>query len=233
MSAAVPQGIVKGISSMAMRQVLYELAKAYEQRSQWRIALTAVGGVEAARRVGEGEPFDFVVLAADAIEQLVAAGNADADSRVALASSEVAIAVREGMARPDISSESAVRAAVLDARSVGYSTGPSGVYLARLFARWGVAESRIVQAPPGVPVATLLARGEVELGFQQLSELMHVPGVEIVGGLPADIQLVTLFAAAICSTSRQRAATHDLLAFLASPEADAAKQRHGMQAARP
>ena len=146
----------------------------------------------------------------------------------------MAIAVAAGATRPDVSSESAIRDAVLRARSIGYSTGPSGEHLVRLFERWGIADSiapRIVQAPPGVPVGTLVARGDVELGFQQLSELMHVPGVDVVGLLPPEIQVTTVFSAAVCTASSGPAAAGALLSFLASPEADAAKRRHGMEPA--
>ena len=164
----------------------------------------SVGGVDAARRVDDGEAFDFVVLAADAIEQLAAGGRVDPGSRTDLARSGVAIAVAAGAPRPDVGSESAVRDAVLRARSIGYSTGPSGAHLVRLFERWGIADAiapRIVQAPPGVPVGTLVARGDVELGFQQLSELMHLPGIDVIGLLPPEIQVVTVFSAAVCTAS--------------------------------
>src|SRR6516162_2474440 len=165
---------IAGISSIATRNVLLELGDAYGRQSGQRVTVESVGGVDAARRVQAGEAFDFVVLATDAIDKLTSSGRVDADSRINLARSGVAVAVKAGAPRPDISNESAVRQAVLAARSIGYSTGPSGVYLARLFERWGIAEAiapRLVQAPPGVPVGSLIARGEVELGFQQLSEL--------------------------------------------------------------
>ena len=226
---------IKGISSMAMRDVLAELADAYEQRSRQRVAIVAVGGVDAIRRVTDGEAFDFVVLAADAIEQLAANGKITPGSRTDLARSGVAVAVAAGASQPDISSEAALRDSILRARSVGYSTGPSGAHLARLFDRWGITNaiaSRIVQAPPGVPVATLIARGDVELGFQQLSELMHVPGVDVVGPLPLYIQSVTVFSAAVCAASKHAAAAKALVSFLASPDADAAKRRHGMEPAQ-
>jgi molybdate transport system substrate-binding protein len=225
---------ITGISSMAMRHVLAELGDAYERQSGQPVDIVAVGGVEAARRVDDGEAFDFVVLAADVIEQLAAGGGVAPGSRTDLARSAVAIAVAAGATRPDVSSASSIRDAVLRARSIGYSTGPSGAHLVRLFERWGIGDaiaSRIVQAPPGLPVGTLVARGDVELGFQQLSELMQLPGIDVIGLLPAEIQAVTVFSAAVCSASTCPAAAEALLSFLASPEADATKRRHGMEPA--
>jgi molybdate transport system substrate-binding protein len=225
---------ITGISSMAMRQVLTELGKAYEQQSGQTVAIVSAGGVDAARRVRDGEAFDFVVLAADAIEQLAAGGRVDPRSRTDLARSGVAMAVAAGATRPDVSSESAIRDAVLRARSIGYSTGPSGAHLARLFERWGIADAiapRIVQPSPGIPVGTLVASGAVELGFQQLSELMHLAGIEVIGLLPPEIQVTTVFSAAVCTVSNRGTAAKALLFFLASPEADAAKRRHGMEPA--
>jgi molybdate transport system substrate-binding protein len=217
---------------MAMRNVLAELGDAYEQQSGRPVTIVSVGGVEAARRVNDGEAFDFVVLAADVIEQLAAGGRVDPGSRTDLARSAVAIAVAAGATRPDVSTESAIRDAVLRARSIGYSTGPSGAHLVRLFERWGIADaiaSHIVQASPGLPVGTLLARGDVDLGFQQLSELMHLPGIDVIGLLPPEIQVETVFSAAVCTASNCPAAAKALLSFLASPEADAAKRRHGLE----
>jgi molybdate transport system substrate-binding protein len=226
---------VAGISSMAMALVLTELASEYRQRFGIDIAIESVGGVDAARRVRDGEAFDFVVLAQDAIAQLAETRHVDPASRVDLARSGVAIAVRRGTTHPDVATEAALRDAVMRARTIGYSTGPSGTHLVRLFERWGIADAiahRIVQAPPGVPVATLVTRGDVELGFQQRSELMHAEGVDVVGALPNAVQLVTIFTAAVCTQSKRRTETRKLLAFLASPSADAAKARHGMEHAR-
>src|SRR5438552_17070234 len=226
--------VITGISSMAMRHVLAELDAAYEQRSGQPVAIVSVGGVDAARRVADGEAFDFVVLAADAIDKLAAGGRVDLGSRTNLARSAVAIAVAAGATRPDVSSESSIRDAVLRARSIGYSTGPSGAHLVRLFERWGIADAiapRTVQASPGVPVGTLVARGDVELGFQQWSELMHLPGIDVIGLLPPEIQVETVFSAAVCTASNSPAAVKALLSFLASPQADATKRRHGMASA--
>jgi len=227
-------GPIAGISSMAMRHVLEELADAYHRQSGQGVAIEAVGGIDVVRRVQAGEPFDFVVLAADAIEKLATAGRVDRGSRTDLARSGVAIAVAAGAPRPDVGNEHAVRQAVLNARSIGYSTGPSGAHLARLFERWGISEMiapRIVQAPPGVPVGALIARGDVALGFQQLSELMHLPGIDVIGSLPQQIQVLTVFSAAVCSASAQPEIVKTLLSFLASREADAVKRRHGMEPA--
>ena len=225
---------ISGISSMATRQVLAELVAAYERRTGQAVAFESVGGVDAARRLEDDEVFDIVVLAADAIERLVVTGCVDAASRVAVARSGIAVAVAAGTTHPDVATEAALRDAILGARSIGYSTGPSGTYLLKLFERWGIAERiapRLVKAPSGVPVGTLVARGEVALGFQQLSELIHVPGIDVLGELPATIQSTTTFTAAICTLARQREAAQAFLAFLASPEADSAKLQNGMSPA--
>ncbi len=227
------QSVLRGISSMATRQLLAELLADYHHRSGASVELESVGGVDAAKRVQAGEAFDVVVLAADAIDKLAAGGSVVAGSRVDLVRSGIAVAVKTGMPQPDIGSEKAVCRAVLAATTVGYSTGPSGVALQQLFERWGIAEevkARTVQAPPGVPVGSLVARGEVALGFQQLSELMHLEGIAVVGPLPDAIQIITTFSAGICRASQHIEDVRRLLDFMVSHEAAEAKRRNGMQA---
>jgi len=216
---------------MATRQVLADLAALWQQRSGCAVAIESVGGVDAVRRIEAGEPFDVVVLAADAVDKLIAAGRVRADGKVDLVSSGVAVAVRTGDAAPDIGTEAALRQAVQAAPSIGYSTGPSGVALIRLFERWGIADAirpRLMQAPAGVPVAALLARGEVALGFQQLSELLNVPGVHVVGPLPDAVQITTIFCAGLCPASPHDAQVREMMAFMASPAAHETMRRHGM-----
>lgn len=225
---------IKVISSMATRQILADLTDAFHQVSPHRVSVESVGGVDAAKRIEAGEAFDLVVLASNAIDKLIASGRVVNGSRVDLVESGVAVAVKAGAVHPDISNEDAVRRAVLAARTISYSTGPSGVALAKLFERWGIAselQARIVQAPPGVPVGSLVAKGEVELGFQQLSELINLEGIDVLGPLPADIQILTLFSAGITTACVHQDAVKELLAFLTSPAADEAKRRNGMEPA--
>ena len=219
---------------MATRQLLADLAAAYAESSGQAVEIESVGGVDAAKRVQAGEAFDVVILASDAVDKLESSGHVVAGSRIDLALSGVAVAVKAGAARPDIDSEQAVKQAVLAASTIGYSTGPSGLAVVKLFERWGISEqvnARTVQAQPGVPVGMLVASGEVALGFQQLSELMNLHGITVVGPLPDAIQITTTFSGGICTASRNREAVYQLLAYMASPEAAPAKQRNGMEPA--
>ncbi len=225
---------ITGISSMATRQVLAELAGSYRLQRGIDVVIESVGGVDAAKRVQAGEVFDVVVLAADAIEKLIASGHVVAGSKTNLVRSAVAIAVRAGSSRPDVGSEDALRNAVLTVRTLGYSTGPSGTALLQLFERWGIAEtmrSRIVLAPAGVPVGQLVADGEVELGFQQFSEMMNQPGIRLLGTMPPGCEIVTTFSGGLCASSVKAEAARALLAYMHSPAADDAKRRNGMEPA--
>ena len=226
--------MIKLISSMATRQVLAELAAQWQSNTGIEVLIESVGGVDAAKRVQAGEAFDGVVLASDAIEKLATGGHVLSSSNVDLVRSSVAVAVKAGTPLPDITTESALRSAIKASPTIGYSTGPSGVALVKLFERWGMwdaLKARIVQAPPGIPVGTLVARGEVALGFQQLSELMHLDGITVVGTLPEAVAITTVFSAATCATSAQSETTAKLFAFMAAAESDPVKQKHGMQAA--
>lgn len=225
---------IRIISSMATRQVLADLLDLWHGQGGVPAHVESVGGVDAARRVQAGEAFDGVILAAKAIDELTASGHVVAGSRVDLVRSGVAVAVRAGAPRPDIGTEDALRHAVLAARSLSYSTGPSGVALQKLFERWGIAQDiapRMVQAPPGVPVGSLVAQGQVELGFQQLSEMLNLPGIDVLGPLPAAVQIITTFSGGVASASQQPAQVRALLAFMASPAATQAKLRQGMEPA--
>jgi molybdate transport system substrate-binding protein len=212
---------------MATRQLLIELAAQFEAQSGLPVRVEAVGGVDAAKRVRAGEAFDVVVLASNVIDALIEEGRVDGQ-RIDVVTSPVAIAVRTGVPHPDVSSAEAVKRAALAAGRIGYSTGPSGTHLQRMFEGWGVGDAlkaRTVVAPPGVPVASLVAKGEIDLGFQQLSELAGTPGVEVVGMLPPEIQSMTTFSGGVARTSDQPEIALRLLTFLASPDVADVKRR--------
>jgi molybdate transport system substrate-binding protein len=225
---------IRIISSMATKPLLADLARMFEaQAPEFTVSMESVGGVDAAKRVQAGEAFDCVVLASNAIDTLLTDAKLVAGSRVDLVHSGVAVAVPAGAACPDISSEEALKQAILKATTLGYSTGPSGVQLAKLFERWGIAEQikdKIVQAKPGVPVGSLIAQGEVALGFQQLSEMMGVQGITVLGPLPDAVQITTTFSGGVSRTSTQVHAVQAMLAFWASPATAEIKRQHGMQA---
>lgn len=218
---------------MATRALLAELAAAFTAATGRAVEMESVGGVEAARRVQAGERFDLVVLAADAIDALFGGGHLQAGSRRVLVESSVAVAVPADAAAPDIGSADALQRTLLAARRIGYSTGPSGSALLHLFESWGLAETfapRLVQARAGVPVGSLIASGEVDVGFQQLSELQGLGGITILGGMPPGLEIVTAFVGAIGSGAEQAEAARALLDFMAAPATATLKRRHGMVA---
>jgi molybdate transport system substrate-binding protein len=165
---------------------------------------------------------------------LAASGHVQPGSVVDLVRSGVSIAVRAGAPEPAVHDEAAVKQAVLAAASISYSTGPSGVHLARLFERWGIAHElagRMVQAPPGVPVGSLVAKGEVALGFQQLSELIHLEGITVLGPLPPALQIITTFSGGVVAASARASQVAEVLAYFAAPAGAGVKRAHGMEPA--
>ena len=230
----MPPTSLKLLSSMATRELLNELVAEYERSTGQPVVAEAAGGVDVAKRVRAGELVDVVVLSSTAIDSLIAAGSLLPDSRVDLVKSGVAIAVRDGAPQPDVGSEEAVKRAVSAAKTLSYSTGPSGVYLEKLFERWGILEDirgRIVVPPPGVPVGSLVAKGAVDLGFQQLSELMTLPGIKVIGPLPPEIQTITVFSGGVSSGCERAEAGRALLRYMAAPAVTALKERFGMEPA--
>ena len=213
---------------MATRVLLAELAAAWDGNA----AVRSLGGIEAARLMRGGEPVDVVVLAADAMSKLQADGFIVPGSLAAFAVSSMVAAVRTGEPIPALSTADDVKQAILAAKRIGYSTGPSGDHLLRLLDTWSIKQEigdRLVQAPPGTPVARLLAEGTVELGFQQRREFMHVEGVTIAGPLPPAIAGDTIFTAGVARGAAQPDAARRFMAFMTAPITAPAKRRHGMQ----
>jgi molybdate transport system substrate-binding protein len=218
------------ISSMATRKSLAELAASYAASSGSHVDLVSIGGVDAARRVRAGEVVDVVVLAGDALHKLAAEGFVTPDSVACLARSPTALAVRTGAPRPETLDERALDRLLSEVRSIGVSSGPSGTLLRRLISARPLGKDvadRIVEAPPGQPVAHMVADGTVEIGFQQLSELVGEPGVDVVGTLPDDLVPLTEFCAGRATASRQPHAADRLIDHLRAPASRAAFERRG------
>lgn len=222
------------ISSMATRHILAEIAAAHGTATGRPVNVNSMGGVDAAKRVESGESVDVVVLAADALAKLARGGFVRADGVVDIARSALAAAVKAGAATPDLATDDAAKQALLGARAIAYSTGPSGDHIIALFKRWEIfaaIEARLVKAPPGVPVGKLVADGAAEIGFQQLSELQGLPGIDIVGPLSPALQSVTKFAAGIAASAADREGAADFIAALRAPAARDVYTRHGMEPA--
>jgi molybdate transport system substrate-binding protein len=191
---------------------------------------TTVNAIPA--RLGRGEPADVLIMVGYALDDLAKQGKVIPDSRVELVKSPIGVSVKAGAPKPDISSAEAVKHALLAAKSVAYSDSASGVYVStEMFQRLGIAEEMKDKAKmiPAEPVAGVVARGDAEIGFQQISEMLPVPGIDIVGPLPPDLQKITVFSAGISTASREPDAGKALIKFLASPAASAAIVKSGME----
>ena len=231
LASAASAADVQVMISAGFFGVYSELGPAFERASGHRLVTTrgpSMGDSPEAipARLARGEAADVVIMDAGAVDELGRRGQVRADSKVELARSLIGMVVRAGAARPDIASVDALRSTLLAAKSIAYSDSGSGTYLSTtLFPKLGVADqiagkSRRVRGPPsGEPVAAVVARGEAEIGFQQVSELIHVPGITFVGTIPAEVQPTTLFAGVLAASARQPEAALALIRFLASPEA--------------
>jgi molybdate transport system substrate-binding protein len=207
------------ISSTAMREALEALIPAFERASGHKVTISFYSGAQLPVRVKEGEPADLVVTTPDSIDDLVKAGKVVAGSRVDFVRSGVGVAVRAGAPKPDIGTADGFRRALLAAKTVGISKGPSGVYLMSVLARLGIADevkAKAVVPELGQRVGALVAKGESEIGIQQVTELLPIPGIDFVGPLPAELQTVIVYATVRTVGAKQPAAADALAKFLSS-----------------
>ncbi len=226
-----PGESIKVMLSAAFKEAYLELVPEFERATGHKVSSLWVPSVQMMNRLKGGEAADLVILSAAALEDLRKAGIVS--DRNDLAKSGIGVAVKAGAPRPDISSGEAVKRAVLAAKGIAYSTGPSGIYLIGLFQRMGIADqikSKVTQVQ-GEPAGGVVARGEAELGFQQMSELLPVPGIDVIGPLPPDIQQITTFSAGLHAKAQVLDAARALVKFLKAPEAAPVIRKKGMEPA--
>jgi len=223
---------IKVMCTPAFKEAYSELVPSFEKSSGHKVVTIWAGTGEIMKRIGGGETVDLVILPAAMNEDLTKQGRLVAGGSTAVAKSGVGVAVRAGAPKIDISSGEALKRSLLAAKSIAYSSGPSGVYLAGLFQKWGIADqikSKITQVPGGTAVGDVVARGDADIGFQQVSELLPIKGIDFLGPLPADIQETTVFSAALHTAASAPDAAKALVKFLTAPDAAAAIKKAGMQ----
>jgi molybdate transport system substrate-binding protein len=220
---------IKVMASAVIHDAYVELIPAFERATENKVATAWVPTAEMMMRLKGGEIVDVVIMAADGMDELNELGKVG--NGTAVASSGVGVAVQAGAPKPDISSVDAFKRTMLAAKSIAMSTGPSGVYLAGLFRRLGIADAikDKVKQVRGVPIGEVIARGDAEIGFQQVSELLPIKGITYVGPLPIFLQKITVFTAAVHKDATATDGAKALIKFLTTPQAGEAFKRTGME----
>ena len=225
---------IKVLSIQAPQEAYLELVAQFEKTTGHKVTSAFTGTVNVQKRLAGGESYDLIIMAGPAIDNQIKLGKAIAGSRVDFAKSGIGVAVRKGAAKPDISSADALKKTLLAAKSIGYTTGPSGIHMLSVFEKLGIADQikgTLKQTPSGVFVGTLIASGDAEVGFQQISELVHFAGIDYVGPLPGDLQRITVFSAAIHTGAKQADAATALVQFISAPAAASVIRKHGLDPA--
>jgi len=225
---------IKVLSSIATKEAYLELVPQFESATGHRVATTWAGTTAIMQRMAAGERYDLIVISSTELDELIRQGKIVAGSRVDLAKSGIGIAVRAGAPRPDVRSSAALRQALLAAETVGYTSGPSGVYMAGLIEKMGIAAEvnpKHRGVPSGGTIGTIVASGDAEIGFQQVSELVHIAGIDYIGPLPPDIQCITVFSCGLQAGASQPDAAKALMAFLTTPAAKNVMTKHGLETA--
>jgi molybdate transport system substrate-binding protein len=223
---------IKVASTQATEEAYKELVALFERQTGHKVTTFFSGTINVAKKLADGEPFDLVIMSATAIDEQTKLGKVAPGSKVNFASSGTGLAVKKGAPKPDISTPEALKKTLLAAKSIGYSTGPSGVYVVGMFDKMGIGaevKDKLRQTPSGVFVGTLIAKGDVEVGFQQISELVHFDGIDYVGPLPGELQRVTMFSAGLHANAKETEAAKALVRFLTAPAAAPVIRKHGLE----
>jgi molybdate transport system substrate-binding protein len=230
-SGAAGAAEIKVLSTQATEEAYKELVLQFEKASGHKVTTVFTGTLDALKRLSNGETYDLLIMARQQIDELSQSGKVVASSRTDIAKSGVGVAVGKGKPKPDISTVDALKKTLLAAKSIGYSTGPSGIYVVSMFQKMGIADeikSKLKQTPTGVFVGSIIASGEAEIGFQQVSELTFFPGIDYVGPIPAEVQLITVFSAGIPAGTKQADAAKALVSFVTAPAAAAIFKKHAL-----
>jgi molybdate transport system substrate-binding protein len=220
------------LASGATKETIEDLIPQFEKASGHHVVAKWTGSADIKKRVTAGEIYDLVIAPGPVIDGFIQQGKLVAGSRTNLMKSGVGVAVRAGAPKPDIGSSEALKRTLLAAKSIGYSTGPSGDHVVSMSERMGIADQikpKLKQVPSGVRIGSIIVSGEAEIGFQQISELIHAPGLDYVGPLPSDVQKTTAFSAGIPSGANQPEAVKSLVKSLTAPPAAVVIRNHGME----
>ena len=219
------------MATAAVKEAFRELVPQFERKRQCRVTPLWMPTVDMLRRLDGGEVVDSILLTGETIDELTEKGIVARGSRTDIMKSSVGMAVRAGARKPDIGTAEAFKQAMLAARSIAYSFGPSGVYIAELFERLGIAGELGARAQQvkGVPIGELVAKGEAEFGFQQVSELLPVPGIELLGALPSGIEKITVFSTGLHRAAPRADIARDFVRYLVSVEAAPVMRRTGLE----
>ena len=223
---------IRVLSSIATKEAYLELVPQFEKAAGHTVVTTWSGTTAIMQRMAAGETYDLVMISSSELDELIRQGKIVSGSRVDVAKSGIGVAVRAGAPQPDIGSAEALKKTLLAAQTVGYTSGPSGVYMGSLVERMGIADevkAKFRSVPSGGTIGTIVASGDCEIGFQQVSELVHIPGITYIGPLPAELQRVTTFSCGLQTGAPQPDAAKALMAFLSTANARAVMQKHGLE----
>ena len=227
---------VKVLATNAVKSVLEELVPQFERSSGHKVTIRAAPSADLKAQIEKGETFDLTILTAAAIDDLIKQGKLAATTRAHFATAGAGVAIRRGSPKPDISTTDAFKRALLDAKSIAYvATGATGANMRRIFEKLGIAEEMLKKTKllSGISAPDAIARGDAELGFTQISEILPVAGAELAGPLPPELQILTVHPMAVSMSAASPEAAKSLLDFLRAPAAAALIKAKGMDPSAP